>query len=72
MCQMVLAAAAAAPPAAAAATVMGLLPLLLVVVGLHHYSAVGSSTRPSRPSIAERRSVGVDVGERLHQSKTKN
>ena len=56
MCQMVLAAAAPAAPAAAApatatATVMGLLPLLLVVVGLHHYSAVGSSTRPSRPSI---------------------
>ena len=44
-------AAAPAAPAAAAATVMGLLPLLLVVVGLHHYSAVGSSTRPSRPSI---------------------
>ena len=41
----------AATAAAAAATVMGLLPLLLVVVGLHHYSAVGSSTRPSRPSI---------------------
>ena len=37
--------------AAAAAAVMGLLPLLLVVVGLHRYSAVGSSTRPSRPSI---------------------
>ena len=56
MCQMVLAAAALAAPAAAAAaaaaaTVMGLLPLLLVVVGRHHYSAVGSSTRPSRPSV---------------------
>ena len=58
MCQMVLAAAAPAAPAAAAAapaadaaTMMGFLPLLLVVVGLHHYSAVGSSTRPSRPSI---------------------
>ena len=54
MCQMVLAAAvpaADAAAAAAAATVMGPLPLLLVVVGLHHYSAVGSSTRPSRPSI---------------------